>query len=77
MKSKPKKCEFCLPSIRYLGHVISAEGVMPDPSVEPPTDKSQLRSFLGLSTYYRRYIRDFATVALPLMGLLKENTSFQ
>jgi hypothetical protein len=59
----PVKCQLFRKAVRYLGHIISPEGLTTDPEKMepvknwlPPTDKHQLRSFLGLCTYYRRFI---------------------
>lgn len=80
---QPEKCSFLKSSTTYLGHIISREGVTPDPSkieaVENfPTPKTtkDLKSFLGLSGYYRRFIKDFAKIAKPLNSLLKEGTEY-
>jgi hypothetical protein len=72
------KCSFGTTSIAYLGHVISVEGVAMDadkvaavatwPTPQSPRD---LRSFLGLAGYYRKYIRDFDLIGAPLTRLLR------
>ncbi|KAL0439960.1 UNVERIFIED_CONTAM: Transposon Tf2-11 polyprotein [Sesamum latifolium] len=65
------------------GHVVSKEGVQPDPAKvrailgwEPPKNVSEVRSFLGLAGYYRRFVKDFSVVAKPLINLLKKNAPF-
>ncbi|KAL0368012.1 UNVERIFIED_CONTAM: Retrovirus-related Pol polyprotein from transposon [Sesamum calycinum] len=69
--------------IAFLGHVVSKEGVQPDPAQvkaimewEPPKNVSEVRSFLGLAGYYRRFVKDFSVVAKPLTNLLKKNAPF-
>ena len=77
LKLKPSKCEFFKSSVRYLGHVVSENGVETDPdkiealsSWPEPTDVKQLRSFLGFTGYYRRFIKDYARIVKPLNDLL-------
>ncbi|KAL0313648.1 UNVERIFIED_CONTAM: Retrovirus-related Pol polyprotein from transposon.6 [Sesamum radiatum] len=81
--AKFSKCEFWMEEITFLGHVISKEGVQPDPTKvkailewEPPKNVSKVRSFLGLAGYYRRFVKDFSVVAKPLTNLLKKNAPF-
>ena len=73
MKIKKKKCEFFKSEIQYLGHTISEGVLKPQTSktealfrYPKPTTQKQLLSFLGLASYYRKFIRDFATTASPL-----------
>ncbi|KAL0313590.1 UNVERIFIED_CONTAM: Retrovirus-related Pol polyprotein from transposon [Sesamum radiatum] len=81
--AKFSKCEFWMEEIAFLGHVVSKEGVQPDSikvkailEWEPPKNVSEVRSFLGLAGYYRRFVKDFSVVAKPLTNLLKKNAPF-
>jgi hypothetical protein len=72
----PKKCEFNKSEVRFLGHLVSKDGVRPDPAkVEVmrqwpvPTDRHELYRFLGFANYFRVFIRDYATIACPLYPL--------
>ncbi len=79
LRLKRSKCEFGLSAISYLGHVISAAGVAMDRSKvqavldwPQPKNARAVRGFLGLAGYYRRLIRDFGTIAVPLTALLRK-----
>jgi hypothetical protein len=77
--AKFSKCEFWLDSVKFLGHYISSEGISVDPSKvkevidqNPPKSVHQIRSFLGLAGYYRRFVLDFSRIAKPMTELLKK-----
>ena len=83
VKLKPSKCSFARSSVEYLGHVVSRDGIQPDPSkiaaVENfpvPQCVRDVRSFLGLANYYRRFIKHFASIASPLNKLTHKNARF-
>lgn len=77
LKVKPSKCSLFQNEVHYLGHVIAEGGVSPDPeklrAVEAwatPQNVTQLRAFLGLAGYYRRFIKNFAQIAAPLNSMM-------
>ena len=68
--AKSSKCEFWLDSVSFLGHVVYKDGVMVDPSkIEAvkswvrPTNVIEVRSFVGLASYYHRFVKGFSSVA--------------
>jgi hypothetical protein len=81
--AKFSKCEFWFKSVKFLGHTISHDGISVDPSKvqevmewKPPKSVHQIRSFLGLVGYYRRFIPDFSRIAKPMTELLKKGVKF-
>ena len=81
LKLKPAKCHFAQSKVNYLGHIISRDGIQVDSKktaaifdFPAPTDAKHLRQFLGLSNYYRKFIKNYASIAEPLHKLLRKNT---
>jgi len=83
MKIRLIKCNFCLEEMPYLGHVITPQGLKVDPSkveavknARAPNNLNEVRRFLGMTGYYRRFIPNYSQVAKPLFELTKKTTSF-
>ena len=81
LKCHPSKCVFGSERVPYLGHMVSLEGTSPQQAkveailqIPPPIDITSLRSFLGLVTYYRRFIPQFSTIAKPLNALCRRGS---
>ena len=82
--AKFSKCEFWWDQVVLLGHVISRRGIEVDPKKievvlkwEPPTNISEICSFLGLAGYYRRFVEGFSILAGPITKLLRQGVKFQ
>jgi hypothetical protein len=83
LKLQPDKCEFLHKEISYLGHIITENGVKPNPEkiqavvkYPAPTNVKTIKQFLGLLGYYRKFIKDFALLAKPLTYLLRKDIPF-
>lgn len=83
LKLSPKKCVLGAARVHYLGHVISRDGIEPNPAktraieeYKRPGNVTQLRRFLGLAQYYRRFIKNFSRAAAPLFALMKKDSKF-
>ena len=81
---KLPKCAFYKKEVLYLGHKVSREGVSTDPlKVEKvghwptPTSTQEVQQFLGLASYYRKFIQNFASIARPLQRLTEHGRSFK
>ncbi|WVZ76154.1 hypothetical protein U9M48_024152 [Paspalum notatum var. saurae] len=81
--AKFSKCAFWLREVSFLGHILSEKGVAVDPSKvedvlnwKQPETVTEIRSFLGLAGYYRRFIKDFSKTAKPMTSLTKKNTKY-
>ena len=79
LRLNPAKCYFGYTEIKFLGHLISKEGIKPDPDkiravqdCREPIDPKSARSYIGFCSWYRRYIKDFAKIARPLYDLTKD-----
>jgi hypothetical protein len=80
---KLSKCSFAQQQLSYLGHVISSDGISIDPAKIDaivtwplPSNTKELRSFLGLAGYYRKFVRHFGVISNPLKNLLRKNSLF-
>lgn len=83
LKLKPKKCHLMQKEIAFLGHVVSKSGTRTDPAkiaavkdMQRPKTVTQTRSFLGLASYYRKYVQSFSKIAKPLFDLTKKDHKF-
>ena len=83
LKLKPSKCCFAQSSVKYLGHIVSRKGVHADPekveavfNYPSPKDLKELNHFLGLTSYYRRFIEGYAKIAVPLHKLRQKGNNF-
>ncbi|KMQ85099.1 reverse ribonuclease integrase, partial [Lasius niger] len=80
LRFNPEKCRFCIGQLKYLGHVIDRDGIRTDPEKvsavnnwPEPTTVKQVRQFLGMASWYRRFIASFSLIAAPLIRLTKKN----
>ena len=83
LKMKRSKCDFFKSEIHYLGHLISAHGISPLPdkldtikNMPAPKDMKEIKQFLGLTGYYRKFFTRFADISRPLTQLMKKETKF-
>ena len=83
LKLKRNKCDLCMEQVKFLGHIVSAEGVQIDPEKTEkvaqwpqPFSKREVQQFLGLANYYRRFVKDFASINKPLHCLTEKTSKF-
>jgi hypothetical protein len=84
LKLNPGKCQLLQKEVKYLGYIASSEGISTDPEKlktvrewPTPKDKHEIRSFLSLCMYYRRFISGFVNIAKPLTKLTEQKQAFQ
>jgi hypothetical protein len=75
LKLQPDKCEFLIKEVTYLSHKLTIHGLLPDPGkvvavrkFSTPTNTRELKEFLGLCGYYRRFVPNFSKIVKPLMN---------
>ena len=84
LQLNPHKCQWFQSEVRYLGHIVGKDGIRTDPATvekvatwPQPENVRELRSFLGLANYYRKFIKDYAGIAHPLHRLTGKNVRFE
>ena len=82
--AKLSKCEFWLREVSFLGHIVSEEGIQVDPKKveviiewKPLRNVTEVRSFLGLVGYYRRFVKGFSMTVAPMTRLIQKNMKFE
>lgn len=83
LKIHPGKCTFLRKEVLYLGHILSENGILPDPTKSEimknypiPKNADEVRRFVAFANYYRKFIPEFATITIPLNRLLRKNVEF-
>jgi hypothetical protein len=84
LKIKLSKCKFARRKIQFLSHIIEDGKISPNPAIieavsnaKPPKNVKQIQSFLGLASYYRKFIKNFSRIASPLINLTKKDVNFK
>ena len=80
----PDKCHFATQELQFLGHIVGVHGVKPDPEkitkvkeYPRPKNVSEIRKFMGLASYYRKFIKNFSIIAKPLFNLIQKDIVFE
>ena len=83
LKLKPTKCSFAQYEVKFMGFVISSKGLAPDPdkikairAYPQPKYLTELRKFIGMASYYRRFVSGFSDIAQPINKLLQKDSNF-
>ena len=83
LKLKPSKCQFVRKEVEYLGHVLTPDGLKTNlklvesvANYPKPQNSTEAKQFLGLSSYYRRFIKEFSAIAQPLTALTRSGVAF-
>ena len=84
LKLSPSKCHFAKHKLTYLGHIISKEGIQADKkkiekvqNLKSPKDQKGIKSLLGLTNYYKKFIKDYSKICAPFFQLLQKNAKFE
>lgn len=79
-----KKCEFCKPQIEYLGHVVTRDGIKMNEEkvrcirdLKAPSTKKEVRRFIVMTSWYRKFIKNYAHITAPIVKLLRKNVKFR
>ena len=83
LKLQPSKCHFATNKVKFLGHLITDKGILPDPDkctviseLNPPTNVTEVKSFMGMTSYYRRYVPQLSDIAIPLYDIQRKGIPF-
>ena len=83
LKINPDKCHFASREVQFLGHVVGIDGIKPDPEkvikikdYPEPRNQKELRRFIGMTAYYRKFIKEFSRTAKPLFKLLESEGQY-